>query len=89
MKVLVVIVRLRDESLRVSVAPQTLKGIGVWVKKFQSEERCLTELKTLGLLTTLDAAKADKSEAEKRTILLRFRAVAKPEALLAAQFAYI
>ena len=89
MKVLVVIVSLPDESLRVNVAPQTLHGGGVWMKNFQSKLMCLTELKTLGLLTDLEVTEACKSDFEKRKAMLVFHAVADPEALIAAQFVYI
>jgi hypothetical protein len=82
------IVSLPDESLRVSVANPTPQSRGVWVKKFQSKLICLTELKTLGLLTDIEVTEACKSDFEKRTAILRFRADAEPDALQAAQFVY-
>ena len=82
------IVSLPDESLRVSVANPTLQGAGVWVKKFQSKTMCLTELKTLGLLTDLEVTEARNSDFEKRNAILKFRAVAELHALQAAQFVY-
>jgi hypothetical protein len=82
------IVSLPDESLRVCVASPTPQEGGVWVKKFQSKLMCLTELKTLGLLTDLEVTEACKSNFEKRNAMLRFHAVAEPDALQAAQFVY-
>ena len=87
-KVLVVIVGLPDESLGVSVASPTLYGGGVWVKKFRSKRKCLSELKTLGLVTDLEVTKARGSDFEKRKAILRFHAVSEPDALQAAQFVY-
>ena len=88
-KVLVVIVSLPDESLRVSVAnTRGVQGEGVWVKTFQSKGMCLPELKALGLLTELEVTEAHQSDFEKRTAILKFRTVAQPDALQAAQFVY-
>jgi hypothetical protein len=86
MDVRVIIAGRPDGSCLVSVAAHSATLGHVWLKKFESKHICLTELRTLGLLTADEVAEAHDSGFNEREAMLIFHAVAEPEVLIAAHF---
>ena len=86
MDVRVIITLQADDSYQVDVAGG--KSVGhLWRKKFKSKRICLTELKTLSLLTTAELTEVDTHHFNKSSRMLIFRSFTKLQILIKAGFA--
>jgi hypothetical protein len=85
MDVRVIIACHPDGGCRVNVASTKAWG-HLWLREFESTDLCLTELRTLGLLTARQVAEIHAGRFDKSSGLLMFHADAEPEALIAANF---
>jgi hypothetical protein len=85
MLVRVILTRIPGEGCRVSVASSAYYG-HVWRKNFESKHICLTEIRTLGLLTAAQVAQVHASNFDKNGGIMIFQAVTEPQRLVAARF---
>ena len=70
---------------RVSVVSSAHYG-HVWRKNFECKHICLTELRTLSLLTADEVTDVHASDFNENGAMLVFQAVTEPETLIAANF---
>ena len=84
MFVRVILTRIPGEGCRASVASSAYYG-HVWRKNFESKHICLTDLRTLGLLTAAQAAEVQTSDFDKNGGVMVFQAVTEPQRLVAAR----
>ena len=81
----VILTRIPGEGCRASVASTAYYG-QVWRKEFESKHICLTDLRTLGLLTAAQAAEVQASDFDENGGVMVFQAVTEPQRLVAARF---
>ena len=86
MLVRVVLTGIAGEGCRVSIVSSGYFG-HVWSKNYESKHICLTEIRTLGLLTAAQVAEVHASNFDKIGGSMIFQGgVTEPEGLIAAHF---